>query len=305
MAFLPARFCAEYPDFALTDCGNPRPGAVLVGFLGVRRRSDRDKPVVVDGFFLFSVGKPGVLSTGICGHPVGCAVGLGNLSVRFFMHIHRTAGGRVFLLQCPDSRSAGGAYGFAYRAFQHSFPQAVKKAGKVHSLFHTVWKTGGVFDNGAVGSGVFPLASPATEPKRHWLSLPLWYPAGGVLSLSPADFAFSLIFCPHPPAPLPSGKGETLRLFYARGFAPCIPGAEPGRHLQNLPLCFPVRGFAPCGTGMGGVPVPGGGRGGFGRPPAFYFSFVSAPIPPPPFPAGRGRLKVFLCKGLRPLHPRG
>ena len=43
----------------------------------------------------------------------------------------------------------------------------------------------------------------------------------------------------------------------------------------------------------------------FGRPPAFYFSFVSAPIPPTPFPAGRGRLKVFLCKGLRPLHPRG
>lgn len=135
MAFLPARFCAEYPDFALTDCGNPRPGAVLGGFFGVRRRSDRDKPVVVDGFFLFSVGKPGVLSTGICGHPVGCAVGLGNLSVRFFMHIHRTAGGRVFLLQCPDSRSAGGAYGYAYRAFQHSFPQAVKKAGKSPQSF--------------------------------------------------------------------------------------------------------------------------------------------------------------------------
>ena len=30
-----------------------------------------------------------------------------------------------------------------------------------------------------------------------------------------------------------------------------------------------------------------------------------APIPPTPFPAGRGRLLVFLCKGLRPLHPRG
>lgn len=135
MAFLPARFCAEYPDFALTDCGNPRPGVVLGGFLGVRRRSDRDKPVVVGGFFLFSVGKPGVLSTGICGHPVELAVGLGNLSVRFFMHIHRTAGGRVFLLQCPDSRSAGGAYGYAYRAFQHSFPQAVKKAGKSPQSF--------------------------------------------------------------------------------------------------------------------------------------------------------------------------
>ena len=104
MAFLPARFCAEYPDFALTDCGNPRPGVVLGGFFGVRRRSDRDKPVVVDGFFLFYVGKPGVLSTGICGHPVGCAVGLGNLSVRFFMHIHRTAWGVFF---CCNARIRG------------------------------------------------------------------------------------------------------------------------------------------------------------------------------------------------------
>lgn len=104
MAFLLARFCAEYPDFALTDCGNPRPGVVLGGFLGVRRRSDRDKPVVVDGFFLFSVGKPGILSTGICGHPVGAAVGLGHLSVRVFMHIHRTAGGVFF---CCNARIRG------------------------------------------------------------------------------------------------------------------------------------------------------------------------------------------------------
>ena len=43
----------------------------------------------------------------------------------------------------------------------------------------------------------------------------------------------------------------------------------------------------------------------FGRLPTFCFSFVSAPIPPTPFPAGRGRIIVFLCKGLRPLHPRG
>ena len=83
------------------------------------------------------------------------------------------------------------------------------------------------------------------------------------------------------------------------------PATEPKRHLQNLPGGCPEWGFAPCGAGMGGVPVPGGGRGGFGRPPAFYFSFVFSPIPPPPFPAGRGRLKVFLCKGLRPLHPPG
>ena len=89
-----------------------------------------------------------------------------------------------------------------------------------------------------------PLASPATEPKRHWLSLPLWCPAG------------------------------------AGG------------------LC-PLRG------GDGWRSGTRRWRGGFGRPPAFYLSFVFSPIPPPPFPAGRGRLKVFLCKGLRPLHSPG
>ena len=135
MAFLPARFCAEYPDFALTDCGNPRPGAVLGGFWGVRRRSDRDKPVVVDGFFLFSVGKPGVLSTGICGHPVGACGLLGEFVRLGFYAYPQDCVGCVFLLQCSDSRSAGVAYGYAYRAFQHSFPQAVKKAGKSPQSF--------------------------------------------------------------------------------------------------------------------------------------------------------------------------
>ena len=40
------------------------------------------------------------------------------------------------------------------------------------------------------------------------------------------------------------------------------------------------------------------------RLPILPLAYLSAPIPPPPFPAGRGRFLVFLCKGLRPLHPR-
>ncbi len=73
-----------------------------------------------------------------------------------------------------------------------------------------------------------PLASPATEPKRHWLSLPLGCPAGGVLSLSPADFAFSLLSAPFPPTPLPRGKGET-QSFLMHGASPIAsPGLNPG-----------------------------------------------------------------------------
>ena len=35
---------------------------------------------------------------------------------------------------------------------------------------------------------------------------------------------------PSPLPPFPSGEGGDFLFSYARGFAPCIPGAEPGRH---------------------------------------------------------------------------
>ena len=40
------------------------------------------------------------------------------------------------------------------------------------------------------------------------------------------------------------------------------------------------------------------------RPPTLPLACFLSPIPPTPFPAGRGRFLVFLCKGLRPLHSR-
>ena len=115
-----------------------------------------------------------------------------------------------------------------------------------------------------------PLASPATEPKRHWLSLPLWHPAGGQGGLPRAALAipatvapgggvavlvarlpFTLaLFLPPSPRPPSQREGGDSKFSYARGFAPCIPGAEPARHLQNPPSRCPEWGFAPCGAGM-------------------------------------------------------
>ena len=55
---------------------------------------------------------------------------------------------------------------------------------------------------------------------------------------------------------------------------------------------------------MPAAAVPGGGLSSF--PPANpAFSLLPCPLSPlPPFPSGEGGFLVFLCKGLRPLHPR-
>ena len=87
------------------------------------------------------------------------------------------------------------------------------------------------------------------------------------------------------------------------------------------PLASP--GLNPGGTGAGGEPrarrgaaIPvacqpcssGIRRGGLPSlsPARPAFSSISFPHPPDPLPPrGRGRILVFLCKGLRPLHPGG
>ena len=153
-------------------------------------------------------------------------------------------------------------------------------------------------------------------------------PAGGLPCLSPACPAFSLLFCPPspkgkdiPPTPFPNGEGGDSRLFHARGSAPCIPGAEPARHLHNQRFLFVYGGAVPVAKERGDrgrgtsafemVLSPGAGianaAGGlpFLSPACPAFSFASA-HPPNPLPRrGRGRFKVISCKGLRPLHPRG
>ena len=55
------------------------------------------------------------------------------------------------------------------------------------------------------------------------------------------------------------------------------------------------------------LPEPGGGRRGWSPacPFTLALAYFLAPSPDPLPRRGRGGLKVFLCKGLRPLHPRG
>ena len=118
--------------------------------------------------------------------------------------------------------------------------------------------------------------------------------------MPPAYTAFSFCCCPHPPAPFPTGRGRS-RLFYARGFAPCIPRAEPGRHWNREANHAPGGGLV---SGVGGSTCRCGTRRGrvFSLPlPPAAFSFDSAPIPHPPSPAGKGEIKVIFMQGASPL----
>ena len=92
---------------------------------------------------------------------------------------------------------------------------------------------------------------PGTEPEAALGQGANHAPGGGVPSLLPADLAAVMpggvvrllcrlstlpsayVFSPIPPPPFPSGEGGDFLFSYARGFAPCIPRAEPERHLHN------------------------------------------------------------------------
>ena len=90
--------------------------------------------------------------------------------------------------------------------------------------------------------GASPLASPGLGGARHGLNLRSRHPAGAyprrwrldqplrcLTGACPAGCLLTLplvyFVSPIPPTPFPSGEGGDFRLFYARGFAPCIPGA--------------------------------------------------------------------------------
>ena len=116
----------------------------------------------------------------------------------------------------------------------------------------------------------------AAKPARRWLFLP------------------RQCFLPPSPRPPSRWEGGDFWFSYARGSAPCIPGAEPAQHWLNR------------GAGAPGTPAAKPAR-------HWLFSAMSVlfyPHPPCPLPGGKGETKVILCKGLRPLaspglNPRG
>ena len=90
--------------------------------------------------------------------------------------------------------------------------------------------------------------------------------------------------------------------YFCKHFVPA--GVQGGGRLPTLPLWCPQGGRALFAASL---PCLSGRRRGAWRfwSPAYpAFSLLSFPHPPAPFPAGRGRIKVILCKGLCPLHPR-
>ena len=137
--------------------------------------------------------------------------------------------------------------------------------------------------------GLRPLHPRGLGGMRHWVCL--WKAGcGGVgacrlCCLPPLSLAY--FAAPIPPTPFPAGRGKP-RLFHARGFAPCIPGAGWDAALGLL---------VESGIRRGGLT--------FWLPAAPAFSLLSRPHPPDPLPGGKGETKVISCKGLRPLHPRG
>ncbi len=120
-------------------------------------------------------------------------------------------------------------------------------------------------------------------PRRHWLSLPLWCPRGGLPFWLPVAPAFSLFVCPHPPDPLPGGEGGDQSYF--------MQGASP---LVSLRL-------SPGGTYR---TSQAGARRGAVSCRACFARRINAflpPIPPTPFPGGEGGDQSYFMQGASPL----
>ena len=151
-------------------------------------------------------------------------------------------------------------------------------------------------------------------PARHWLSLPLWCPAGGLLCLPYAYHAFSFPSCPLSPRPrsqsaLPRRGRGSPKVYFAGGFAPGTPALDRSRHLQTFPNRSPgqrgVRGWSPewqemLFFGQCRQPRRGGTRGRWNYPSHATAAFEMVLSPG----AGRASAANDLMQGCRGRSPR-
>ena len=132
------------------------------------------------------------------------------------------------------------------------------------------------------------------------LAIPEFAGAACLLCRPPKP-AFSVLFFPYPPNPLPRrGRGDS-RLFHARGFAPCIPGAESRRHRNRGGISRAGGGLAPALPADLAIPEFTGTACLLCRLPTLPLVCFIAPYPPSPLPRrGRGRPKDYFAGGFAP-----
>ena len=99
------------------------------------------------------------------------------------------------------------------------------------------------------------------------------------------------------PQPPSRREGGDFRLFYARGFAPCIPGAEPGR--RRLDRRRRRHAYEPGRRWLrAGNRASGGGLVCFTRRIYFWRIIRILPLSPrPPSPLGKGETLYFISPG--------
>ena len=130
-------------------------------------------------------------------------------------------------------------------------------------------------------------------------------PAGVLAFFAACLPCLCFTFLPLSSYPLPRwGRGRP-KLFHARGFAPCIPGAGRGAALGKGANHAPGGGRAPYRARLGGH--PGAQRGCLpSLPPAHpAFALLSCPYPPNPLPGGKGEILGYFMQGASPLASPG
>ena len=142
--------------------------------------------------------------------------------------------------------------------------------------------------------------APASSARRA-----LAVPGGGLPSLPPVAPAFSFAFCPHPPAPPSRREGGDFGFSYARGFAPCIPGAGWDAALAQPCVWRCLAGGLPQPRRLGERWRCPAGACPLCRLSPLPLALPFAPIPPPPLPGGKGEILVFLMQGASPLASPG